>query len=678
MKKICKILALLCSVMMLGSTLASCDILQGVLDNLHPPVESSQSNSNSSSTKPAPKPEPEPEPEDDKSALYSYYPIISDVMPTISINTPDGDNSWATKYKRDDKLNDRIDYVDATVSVSDCEEEYQITDAEAEVKVRGNYTLEYSKKPIRIKFKKKSKCNLLGLHDGEEYRNWVLLADWKDLSMTNNSLAFYLGNTILGSDGYYCTDFRNVQVELNGQYWGVYLLVEQQEAKDGRTSVPEVEEDYTGTDIGYLFEYDSYYTTEQQMPNGAGDPTFTMNYAGGPGRNNGYTVKNDIYDNGQLTFLKNYMDNAYKIIYQATYYNTFYKFNNDYSGIVSANYQSSKEAVDAVLDIQSLVDTYILNELACDLDVDWSSFYLSLNMTAEGNKKITFEAPWDWDSCFGIVNGVCNNAQGLYAASRNNPWFKLVTGCDWFQDMVCEKWAELKKYGVLDNALKLIKQEKETYKPYYIGNYNKWSERINNGNGEVIAELNNYKDINTAQGLASDYLTRWFTKRIAYLDSQWTKIEVDENLPANAQVYKYEAENAVLGGGFENKNPIRVNRSYASNNSYIGDVAAGNTVTFTVTAAEATTVYLYAGVSKRSMQGTFGEWFSITVNGKPLLLPIRTIPAISNGEEEWHTFIPIKLAPTEFVKGENTIVFTAGSTSSNFDYIEIYSAEKLS
>jgi hypothetical protein len=251
----------------------------------------------------------------------------------------------------------------------------------AEVKVRGNATLNYEKKPIRIKFEKKQ--SLLGLHGGEKYKNWVLLADWKDLSMTNNTVAFYLGKTILGSDGYYCTDFRNVEVYLNGEYWGVYLLVEQQEAKDGRSSVPEVEDDYTGNDIGYFFEYDGYYADEKNMPDG--DPTFTMNHQGLPASSNGYTVKSDINADSQLTFLQTYMNNIMYIAHQATK-GRYYKFDENYNVVSAGQGQSAKDIIGTVIDLQSLVDVYILNEIAKDLDVDWSSFYLSLDMSAEGNK----------------------------------------------------------------------------------------------------------------------------------------------------------------------------------------------------------------------------------------------------------------------------------------------------
>ena len=722
MKNFSKAIAFILVLVMMITSLASCDVLSALLSGQNNPDSSTDQNqdedkkddsssSNQTPSKPddsetpdepnQPDPEQPTEPEkplgsrepvevvdpeeEAKRELYGYLPVISQTMPVIHINTPDGSNAWATSYGRGDKLADRIEYVDATVTVGECEDEFVLTDA-AEVKVRGNYTLEYPKKPIRIKFSKKT--NMLGLHDGEKYKNWVLLADYKDLSLSNNSVAFYLGNTILGSDGYYSSDFRNVEVYLNGQYWGVYLLVEQQEVKDGRTSVPEVEDDYTGNDIGYFFEYDSYYIDEQNMPNGAGDPTFVMNYSGMSARNAGYTVKSDIYADSQLQFLKNYMNNAFYIAYQACQYDKYYKFNDDFSAVIPASeYTSAIEAVSAVIDVQSLVDTYILNEIGCDLDVDWSSFYLSLDMTEEGNKKITFEAPWDFDSSFGMRDGICNDGQGMYALNSNNPWFKLIKDEAWFFDLVSKKWSELKKYDVLDNAINLVMNEKVIYSSYYKSNNQRWPERVTGGNGEVTAELNSYRDINTAQGLAADYLIRWLNARFTYLDSQWI-IEGDDpfvekkeqviDRPSNADAYRFEAEDAELSG-FTTESPIRINKTYASGRSYVGDVYEGNSLTFTFNLEKATTVYIYACVSKLEEAYDFNSCFTVTLNGNKVSIPAsREIPAVEAGEDAWHSFVCLRLTTVLVPAGENTITFTAEIDTTNFDYIEIYSSAKIS
>ena len=615
--------------------------------------------------------EEDPNAEDPKKVHYDFMPLITEQMPAIYINTPDNSNTWATKYNRSDKLNGKIEYVKATVSTGNCEDDYILSNLEANVKVRGNYTLDYAKKPIRIKFEKKQ--NMLGLHDGEKYKNWVLLADWKDLSMTNNTVAFYLGNTILASDGYYCTDFRNVEVYLNGEYWGVYLLVEQQEAKDGRSSVPEVEDDYTGNDIGYFFEFDGYWNLEGPD----GDPTFTMNHQGLATGNNGYTVKSDINADSQLDFLSSYMNNAFYIAYQANFKGKYYKFNEDFTAVVEApEITSAKEAVGNVIDLQSLVDMYILNELAKDLDFDWSSIYLSVNMTSEGNKKITFEAPWDFDSCFGIIEREnCSATNDMYAKNDENPWIRLVRDQDWFWTMVYEKWAEMKEYNLFENLISFIELQSETYKNYYIKNYQKWSSRVSGGNSECVGILNSYKDINTAQGYAVDYLIDWLTKRFTYLDSVFTVVP-EEPLPENGTMYRYEAEYAELGG-FTSSTPVRTDRDYASNNAYVGDVRGGATITFTVNSDEATTARLYLGISKLGSGADVNSWFTVSVNGTTLDIPSRQVPAISGGEEDYHTFLSIDLTNISLIEGDNVIVVTAVTSTTNVDYIEIYSPSNL-
>ncbi len=445
---------------------------------------------------------------------YSYKPQITEIMPSVHINTLDGSNSFATDFSRNEKLDGKINYIGATVSVSNCDAGFILNNIEAEVKVRGNYTLNYDKKPIRIKFG--SKQSMLGLHNGEKYKNWVLLADWKDLSMLNNAVSFYLGKQILGSDGYYCTDFRNVELYLNDEYWGVYLLCEQQEIENGRMSVPEAEDGYTDTDIGYLFEFDGYYVQENQLSDGLGDPTFTINYYDDRYEQIGYTVKSDINSTEQLEFLQNYVSNAYLIAYAAAVNDNYFEFNEDYTDIVQSKMTSAKEVVAKVIDIQSLVDTYILHEIACDPDIDWSSFYMTLDMSEDGSKSIVFEAPWDFDSAYGIKKKF-TSANGLFAADNLNPWLSLLSHEDWFIDMVKQKWNELLLANVPESTLMLIKEHKSVYEKYYAENYTKWSKRVKYGNGELSQEVNSFK----TQAEAADYLYNWLDKRFDYLSSQW-------------------------------------------------------------------------------------------------------------------------------------------------------------
>ena len=714
MKKSIRIIALLTVIIMSLSTLCSCNIGETILGfingstdlpdddqgKLDPPADDNDGKGDEEDKKDDPtepeKPGQTTEPEDSltpeeeaEAERYGYMAAVSNLMPAIHINTTDGDNSWVTKYGQSDKIAGNIDYVDATISVENCDDEYGMTDVAAEVKVRGNATLNYEKKPIRIKFSKKN--NLLGLHDGEKYKNWVLLADYKDISFSNNTVAFFIGNLILGSDGYYCTDFRNVEVYLNGQYWGVYLLVEQQEVKDGRTSVPEVDDDYTGTDIGYLFEYDGYYTQEgtSYLDGGEGDPTFTMSYPSGATYRGGigYTVKSDLYTKEQLTFLKTYLEKAFKIAFEATK-GSYYKFDSNYNLVRDTSATSVKEVVASVIDIQSLVDTYILNEIACDLDVDWSSFYLSLDMSGQGNKKVTFEAPWDWDSCFGLrfdIDAAVPGAQGMYASTRNNPWIRLVTGQDWFWEMVREKWSEMKKHYVPERTIDLISAQKTLYAQYYVKNNQRWPGRVTGGNNECNSTLNSFRDINTAQGLAADYLMNWLHLRFTYLDSQWgtpgersygKAIDSAVNRPQGTTGYRFEAEDAELSG-FESSDPVRSNRYFASGGAYVSDMNEGASLTFEFDVQKSTTVYIYISFAKRAEAYDINSCFTVSVNGKKIGIPEREIPAVTEGEEEWHSFACIRVSTALVGAGVNTVTVTAVTDTTNIDYIEIYSSEQI-
>ena len=98
-------------------------------------------------------------------------------------------------------------------------------------------------------------------------KSWVLLADYKDCALERNSVAFYLGQQILGSDGYYCSDFRQVEVYLNNLYWGVYLLAEQQQVNANRINVTEPDDNYTGTDIGFRISDEATWEVQSSVHN---------------------------------------------------------------------------------------------------------------------------------------------------------------------------------------------------------------------------------------------------------------------------------------------------------------------------------------------------------------------------------------------------------------------------
>lgn len=444
--------------------------------------------------------------------------------------------SWSPGYR----MPPEPYYEECTVTVTDTDGSRLISAAPADVKVRGNWTTNYEKKPLRIKFSEKQ--SMLGLNDGAEMKNWLLLAEYKDFSMMRNRAALEIAKSLLGEDGYYSADSRFVEVTINGEYWGVYLLTEQQQINQNRIDITEAEKDYQGSDIGYFMEFDGYYVNEDDLNqfyvtynknaelipyDGEGGSGKTIQCLRGGNNDVGITIKSDIYSQEQHDFIASYVNNVYKIMYEAAYNDKAYVFNADYSDIEETTDITAREAVENVVDVQSLADSYILCEIACDADIYWSSFFMDVDFGKGGNKKLTFEAPWDFDSALGNKNR-CADAQGFYAANilkdvndqykTINPWLAVLMYEDWYQDIIKERWTAVYDEGAFDDAIKMVTEESESITPAFDRNYDRWDNIRHNGAAdELCRRAKNCK----TQLEAAEYLAEWLTDRVEFLNGQW-------------------------------------------------------------------------------------------------------------------------------------------------------------
>lgn len=98
------------------------------------------------------------------------------------------------------------------------------------IRGRGNSTWEwYDKKPYRIKLDNKQK--MLGM---DKAKNWVLLANYRDVTDMMNTYVFELGR-MMGLP--FTNHSRYVEVILNGEYVGLYQLTEQVQQGSNRVEV---------------------------------------------------------------------------------------------------------------------------------------------------------------------------------------------------------------------------------------------------------------------------------------------------------------------------------------------------------------------------------------------------------------------------------------------------------
>ena len=393
------------------------------------------------------------------------------------------------------------EYVESVIDVFNCGEEYQLT-AQGGVRVRGNSTASGSEKPYRIKFDKKQ--NMLGLHDGMKFKSWVLLrSQWNVIS---DYMGFSLAETIF--DGkYYSSDCTFVNVYINERYMGLYLLCEQNQATEGRVEVYEPKKDEIHTNIGYFLEMDNYANADE-------DPFFTLDYEGKEftdieGKTqvfsaDDFSIKSEINCEQQKDFAAKYLAGVFKIMYEAVENQAVMMFDSDYN-VVSAEgvYDTPKQAVEAVMDLDSVVNTMILQELVHNYDVGAGSFYMAVDFSEQSKyERLTFLAPWDFNWAYS------EETHGRYYAGafqkpvhdmydRSNAWLTVIMQADWFREMLKDKWAEL-------------------------------------GNGDALKDtILNVR--NTAQGLRNDIgaetwridsamdIVAFVKGRISWLNTQWSR-----------------------------------------------------------------------------------------------------------------------------------------------------------
>lgn len=442
-------------------------------------------------------------------------------------------------------------YETCTISLESGEGEPLLAPCDAQVKVRGNWTTTYPKKPLRIRFDEKQ--SLLGLNGGAAQKNWLLLAEYKDASMLRNKAALYVSREILGPDGLYAADADFVRVELNGEYLGLYLLADMQQVSSCRVRITEPEKGYTGTDIGYFLEYDGYYTDEDALHrfplDFAGNAPLRV-YTGDPQSEKtmralpttrfdakqpvGISIKSAVYSREQHDFIENFVNKTYRIMYEAACNGRAFVFDEAYGDIHETDALTPRQAVEQVVDLRSLADIYIISELTCDADIYWSSFYMDVDFGPGGSRKLRFEAPWDFDSAMGnkdrcldgigfyacnIVPDVNGGKNGGGAYDTINPWLVVLAHEDWYQALVRETWTRAYEDGVFERCFEMIASDSARLRDEFEENYARWDNIRHRESFET--ELSEPAKNCQTEAEAADFLLQWLTARVAFLNSQW-------------------------------------------------------------------------------------------------------------------------------------------------------------
>lgn len=341
---------------------------------------------------------------------------------------------------------------------------------DVKIRGRGNQSWGVSKKSYRLKFPEKTA--LISYSDYDN-RDWVLIANHADKSMLRNIAAYELGRALDGVEWSPMSEL--VDVYLNGKYRGVYVLTERIEVAKGRVNINE-----EGDDIGFLFEMDSY----------AEGALFNSYFIAGPRK---YSIHSDFTSTTQVKQLSEHVTRAYNAA-----------LDGDYS------------EVSRYLDMDSVVDMYLICEYMRNLDAGWSSFYM---YTKETDGKIYFGPPWDFDLSSGNTQNTpytdglfVGNYYGMSEKDRHcHVWYTALIKHEWFRELVRDRWNEVKDTmaATVDSCCDYVYDNLYSIER----NFKRWDvlgTRINQEPQEVLRLKSCAENV--------DYMNSWLDERFEWLD----------------------------------------------------------------------------------------------------------------------------------------------------------------
>ena len=397
---------------------------------------------------------------------------FADNLPSIHVETTLGRDTIASTNGKDTLTK-------ITIVNKDGSYEYKDTSlTNSEIKVRGNATKAYAKKPFQIKLGEKTDLYGMGAS-----KTWILLANYDDQSLIRNNIMYKIGELF----GMHTTEFRNVDLYLDGQYYGVYLLCEKVSISSSRIDIVELEK--------LNDELNPTYQQTAVKVNGISN-TIITEYTYVPGVVNpsditgGYLVELDnnywsselcyfITENGSHYVVKSpeYASKE-QMIYIATL------FGEMEEAIMSNNgYNRLGKHYSEYADVDSLVYAYIIAEFSRNFDAGSSSMYFYKDADKNGEYSKIVKGPlWDCDNTLGNIhkNGA-SNTEGYWARNRSI-WAGLTKHSD-FNAKVTKELARVydEIFDMIDLGGYVYQQVEDIGQSIYMersrwnsNNYSKW------------------------------------------------------------------------------------------------------------------------------------------------------------------------------------------------------------
>lgn len=286
-------------------------------------------------------------------------------------------------------------------------------DGQIGIKLRGNSSLSFNQKKYTIELRddqgRELDAPLLGM---PAHSDWVLLAPYNDVSAVRDPLAFQLWRDM----GHWGPRTRMVELTLNGDYRGIYILSEAIKRGPDRVDIAKLKKsDVAGRDLtgGYLLRIDTYNDDDATFPSkvpGIGDGIMTSQITWSCI----YPKKKKLRPE-QLAYIKSYVDTVEQVIQ-------------------SDDFADPERGYARYIDVPSFVDYFIHTELSLNADgYKRSAYFYKEKQRADGSGgKLVAGPVWDYNLAYGNCNFAnANNLEAwCFEGANTNPtpalWQRLL------------------------------------------------------------------------------------------------------------------------------------------------------------------------------------------------------------------------------------------------------------
>ncbi|MCR5820311.1 MAG: CotH kinase family protein [Bacteroidaceae bacterium] len=305
------------------------------------------------------------------------------------------------------------------------------------IKLRGNSSLSFNQKKYTIELRDDYGHDIdVPLFGMPSHSDWVLLAPYNDVSAVRDPLAFHLWREM----GHWAPRTRMVELTLDGEYRGIYILSESIKRDANRVNIAKMKKknlskhDLTG---GYILRIDTYDEDDAIFPSkvpGIGEGIVTSQITWSCI----YPKKKRIQPE-QLAYIEQYVDSV-ELTIQSDYF------------------ADPKRGYAHLIDVPSFVDYFIHTELSLNADgYKRSAYFYKENRNPDGSGGLLVAGPvWDYNLAYGICN-FCNadNPEAwCFEGGNTQPtpamWQRLLQDPA-FRRAVKVRYKALRK-GVLSNS----------------------------------------------------------------------------------------------------------------------------------------------------------------------------------------------------------------------------------